>query len=203
MRSGAVETMNTISVERTQIVGFCGVALLFFGSFSPLFHVPIFGSINFVRNGTGDGVFVIALAVTATALLCVRAYAWVAAPAAGALIICSYAVLGFLSAVSQMQNAVNDMKDNPFAGIASALAESISLEWGWVFLLLGLLCLFAVAGSAWLIKSADGRPTRVADSTPPPLPKEPTTSSNSSPQRQPLSATNTMPQRSTFGQRRH
>jgi hypothetical protein len=47
------------------------------------------------------------------------------------------------------------MKDNPFAGLVAALAQSVSLEWGWGLLLLGLLCLFVSAGATFRLR-ADG-----------------------------------------------
>jgi hypothetical protein len=193
--------MNPIAIERVQALGFCGVLLVFFGCFAPLFHLPIIGSISFVGNGEGDGIFVIALAIVAAVLLCVRAYRWVAAPAAGATLISLLALFNFLAAVSQMRGQLAGVaKENLFAGLATAFADSISLEWGWVFLLLGLLCLFAVVAAGWLAPATPAPPP-FAQAVPPP--SFSATPPAAAPQHRPAQYPRAPAPRASFGQRRH
>ena len=131
-----------------QAIGLAGVAILFFGCFSPLFHLPIVGSVSFIGNGEGDGIVVVALAIVAAVLLFIRAYPWVLAPAAGATLISEITFFKFVSGMSSMRaQLAGEMKDNPFAGLASAFVQNISLEWGWALLLIGLLCLFVSASA--------------------------------------------------------
>jgi hypothetical protein len=117
-----------MTVERMQVVGLFGVGSLLIGCFSPLFHLPIIGSVSFIANGEGDGIFVVALAIIATVLLFIRAYVWVLGPAGGATAITAITFFKFLSGMHSMRaQLAGGMKDNPFAGLASALAQSISL----------------------------------------------------------------------------
>ena len=52
-------------MNNKQLVGIFGVILLFIGAFSPMLHIPIRGSITYINNGTGDGMFVLLLAFLA------------------------------------------------------------------------------------------------------------------------------------------
>jgi hypothetical protein len=44
------------------------------GSFCPVVSIPIMGSISYVNNGQGDGVFVLIMAVVALVAVFVRRY---------------------------------------------------------------------------------------------------------------------------------
>ena len=53
-----VSPANPVTVTRAsrgRVFGFAGAAALAFGVFCPIARVPIVGSVNYFRNGTGDG----------------------------------------------------------------------------------------------------------------------------------------------------
>jgi uncharacterized protein YjbI with pentapeptide repeats len=50
---------GTVNLDLAQILGILGSILLFLGAFAPVVSFPIVGSINFLKNGTGDGLILI------------------------------------------------------------------------------------------------------------------------------------------------
>jgi len=155
-----------VNLEREQIIGFAGVLLIVFGCFAPVVNVPIVGGVSYVGNGRGDGVFVAVFALAAAALLYLRLYRWVLLPATGIVGLFCYTLWRFFSISWEMQaNLETKMQDNPFAGLAARVAESFSLGWGWVFLFLGVACLFASVGML-LMKQRAAMPEAVASPVP-------------------------------------
>lgn len=141
--------MGDIRMEREQLVGFAGVILLVIGVFLPIVHVPIVGSLSYMANGWGDGWVVFIFAVIAGGLIAVRAYPWVAIPALLAMSVCINTLWHFSSLMVQLrESAERNLHDNPFAGLAQLAIASVGLEWGWVVLFLGILCLIITAGSS-------------------------------------------------------
>ena len=137
--------MNEVTFERPQLIGFAGVALLIFGAFAPLIHLPIVGGISYVGNGRGDGIFVILLAVASGVLLYLKRYDIVLITAALAAGLCVFTFINFESRMSDIRSQMGDLNGNPFRGLADAVVDSVGLDWGWALLLLGIIGLFAGA----------------------------------------------------------
>jgi hypothetical protein len=49
-------------MQSKQIIALIGAAVLCLGVFSPIVTIPLVGSMNYFRNGTGDGVVVLLFA---------------------------------------------------------------------------------------------------------------------------------------------
>ena len=128
------------------VLGILGSVLLFLGVFLPIISVPIVGGINYFRNGRGDGVIILVLAVASLLITLRKTYR--------ALWVTGFASLGILAftfihlqvrmsqAKSQMES---ELADNPFRGIADIAMESVQMQWGWAVLVIGAVLLIAAA----------------------------------------------------------
>jgi len=63
-----VERKTPKAPSRGQWVGMTGAVLLAMGAFAPLVSAPMLGTINYVRNGNGDGVVILVIAAIALAV---------------------------------------------------------------------------------------------------------------------------------------
>ena len=62
--------------DRGRLLGFIGAGLLAIGVFTPIARAPIVGSINYFRNGSGDGTIVLVCAALAAFAAVRRRYHW-------------------------------------------------------------------------------------------------------------------------------
>jgi uncharacterized protein YjbI with pentapeptide repeats/type II secretory pathway pseudopilin PulG len=137
---------GTVNLDLSQILGIVGSILLFLGAFAPVVSFPIVGSINFLKNGTGDGLILIALAVASVFFIFRRMYQWVWLSGLGALAVVSLNFIFLQVKLSEMQLRMqNELAGNPFKGIADLAVQSIHLEWGWAILLIGSGLVIAAA----------------------------------------------------------
>jgi hypothetical protein len=127
-------------------LGLTGSVLLFAGVFLPILRVPIFGSVNYFRNGEGDGVVILVLALIGVALTVTRRFAWLLAPGVWSLILVFGTLVGFRITLSEARSRLaRDLADNPFRGLAETAANTAQLEWAWAVLALGAGCLITAA----------------------------------------------------------
>ncbi|HEY9825481.1 MAG TPA: pentapeptide repeat-containing protein [Stenomitos sp.] len=127
-----------VTADLAQILGILGSILLFLGAFAPVVTFPIIGSINFLKNGTGDGSILIALAIASVLLILKRMYQWVWLSGLGALAVISLNFIFLQIKLSEVQLRMQEeLAGNPFKGIADLAVQSIRLEWGWAILLIG------------------------------------------------------------------
>lgn len=108
--------------------------------------VPILGSINYFRNGQGDGVILLALAVVSVIFTLTQKHKWLLYTGAASMALLGYTLYNLYSGLSSARSKMQaDLADNPFKGLAALAAESIQLEWGWAVMLLGAGMLLFVA----------------------------------------------------------
>lgn len=55
-------------MEKNKLLALSGSAMLVLGAFMPVVSLPIVGSLNYLNNGEGDGVFIVVLGILAAAL---------------------------------------------------------------------------------------------------------------------------------------
>jgi len=133
-------------MSRREITTLAGAALLVIGAFLPVLSLPIAGSINYFSNGHGDGTIVIVLALGAAVTGFLRASWFPALLGLIAAYVIGYDFFNAIRHISEMKTGMTaDLKGNPFAGLATAMAESVQLQWGWAVLALGALILMASA----------------------------------------------------------
>jgi hypothetical protein len=61
---------------RKQKLGIAGSIVLFVGVFTPIVSLPIVGNMNYFRNGQGDRVIVLILALISIVLVLRKQYRW-------------------------------------------------------------------------------------------------------------------------------
>lgn len=143
--SEATEGKLTAS-EFSRNTGLAGALLLLVGVFTPIVRVPIVGSLNYFRNGQGDGVVVLLIAALSLFFVLtqrIKNLFWTAG-ASMAVIVFTAGHLAWKmdQAKSEM---VSSLKGNPFQFLAEAAVNSTQMEWGWGVLLLGSSLMFVSA----------------------------------------------------------
>lgn len=124
-----------------------GCALLVVGLFCPIVTVPFLGNINLFNNGTSlIALALLALAVVSGAMALngrERDALWPGLASAALLL---YHFVALQYRLSQMRSSMNQLKDNPFAGLAKTAVGTIQLQWGWLILATGTgLLIYAAA----------------------------------------------------------
>jgi hypothetical protein len=151
-----VEVIRSLGgfVELRRVLGVVGSLVLMVGVFTPIVSAPFVGSLNYFRNGHGDGTILLALGVISLAIVW-RDYLRGLLVITGGL---SLAILTFTFVNLQMHlsemrsDMATQLAGNPFASLATGFAESVQLQWGWALL---------VAGAGAVIAAGLVRPSRV------------------------------------------
>ena len=112
----------------------------------PIVKLPVVGEMNYFHNGRGDGVIVLALAVTSFVFVLIRWYRqlWITSLSSAAVL--AFTFFNFQSTMSQATRQIEtELKDNPFRGLADLAVQSVQLQWGWAVLVIGIAFLIVVA----------------------------------------------------------
>ena len=129
-----------------QLLGILGSAILFIGVFMPIVKLPVVGEMNYFHNGRGDGVIVLALAVTSFVCVLIRWYRQLWITSLGSAAVLAFTFFNFQSRMSQATRQMEiELKDNPFRGLADLAVQSVQLQWGWAVLVIGIAFLIVVA----------------------------------------------------------
>lgn len=120
-------------------LGLIGSGLMAIGVFMPLVRLPFIGSINYLANGKGNGIFILLLAITSVALIFMKKYRGLYISGCLSLAILSYTFFKLQSAISSAAQLQSELADNPFSGFFNVAMESVQLEWGWIVLVCGAL----------------------------------------------------------------
>ena len=117
-----------------------GAAILFVGLFLPLVSMPIVGSLNAFQIKDGIGAFVALPCIVAAFVLATKGKEREAAYAFGVVgVVLAVIFLNVQSTISEMKSSLStELAGNPFRGIAERIADTVSLEWGWAILAIGL-----------------------------------------------------------------
>ena len=133
-------------MTKRQLLGVLGSAILFIGVFMPIVKLPVVGEMNYFHNGRGDGVIILALAVTSFVFVLIQWYRqlWITSLSSAAVL--AFTFFNFQSTMSQATRQMEaELKDNPFRGLADLAVQSVQLQWGWAVLVIGIACLIVVA----------------------------------------------------------
>jgi len=129
-----------------QLLGILGSAILFIGVFMPIVKLPVMGELNYFHNGRGDGVIILALAVTSFIFVLIRWYRQLWITSLGSAAVLAFTFFNFQSKMSQATRQMEtELKDNPFRGLADLAVQSVQLQWGWAVLVIGIAFLIVVA----------------------------------------------------------
>jgi hypothetical protein len=133
-------------MEKEEIFGYAGSAVLFLGIFAPFISVPVIGSMNYFQNGRGDGVFILILAVIAAILTATKRF-WALFPTGSACFaVLTYTFLNIQAKLSEARSQVDHgLEGNPFRAIAELSVNLVQFQWGFAVLILGVFFLMAAA----------------------------------------------------------
>ncbi len=120
---------------KNQQLGLIGAALLIAGAFAPLVSVPMFGNISLTQRT--DGYIIIGLAVVSAIIVLLNQTKWLWGTAVISLGIMVYDFINIKNKVGGISGRGGEF------GIA--IAKSISMQWGWVVLIAGVLLLIIAA----------------------------------------------------------
>ena len=132
--------MSKDNNEASFYLGLAGSISLIIGVFAPLMSVPFAGSINYFQGGEGDGIIVLTLAGISLALVFMNqtGYLYITSAASAALIFFTfYNIRRNLGAGSQ-----------DLGGFGDLARGMIQYQWGWAFLIIGVILLFISASKA-------------------------------------------------------
>lgn len=129
-----------------QMLGLAGSILLVIGVFSPIVSAPIMGNMNYIQNGRGEGIIVLVLAATSFVLTLTKRYKGLWLTGVGSLGVMLFTFINIQSKMSQINADLGgQLAGNPFRGLADMVVQSVQLQWGWAFLIIGAALLIASA----------------------------------------------------------
>jgi hypothetical protein len=113
-----------------QIIGFIGCIFLIIGCFTPIISLPIIGSINYFRNGSGDGLFVLFLVAISFIPLIFNKYIKIL-HITGLISLCMV-----IYAFFNISSAISEFKSQDY-GMFNFMSSAVQIEYGWAFLIIG------------------------------------------------------------------
>jgi hypothetical protein len=136
--------------SNSKVIALIGGVLLAIGVFLPLVRVPKLGTINYINNGSGDGLIVLILAGVAIALALLERTKHAIWPGIASAAMIAFTFMRLQSRLAEVrERAERELEGNPFSGIAEAAAGAIQLEYGWAVLTFGALMVIAGGALAW------------------------------------------------------
>lgn len=122
-------------MEKNQQLGLIGTVLLLIGAFAPVISVPIIGSVN-LTQGT-DGYIIVGVAVVSGILVLLNKVKWLWGTG---LLSLGVIIVDFIT----IKNKLGGMAGRG-GELGEAIAKSISMQWGWILLLIGAILLMIAA----------------------------------------------------------
>jgi hypothetical protein len=126
-------------MKNNEIIGYMGCLMLCIGVFMPFVSIPIIGDINYFKNGEGDGIFILAFSIISFVFILNNKCKWLWLTGIGSSGLLLYT---FFLMRTEMAETKQEMGNNRFAELA---IQSIQLEFGWAFLILGCCLLLTSA----------------------------------------------------------
>lgn len=128
-----------------EIFALVGSIIIIIGVFLPFIKAPIIGSINYFNNGKGDGIFLLVFAVGSIVFVLINKLRWLWVTGSSCLIILLYSLINIWDKMKDMEKIREEIKDNPFGGLADTFMQSIQLEVGVPILFLGIALTYTSA----------------------------------------------------------
>jgi len=124
-----------------------GSVLMIVGVFMPIVQIPIVGSLDYFRNGKGDGVVVLVLGIVSLLIALSNRYGWLWLTGVASLVTMGFTLVNFSRILAETQSNLNtELAGNPFGALAQAMFQSVRLQWGWLPLIGGAIVLLFAAG---------------------------------------------------------
>ena len=131
---------------KKKLFGVVGSVVLFLGVFMPIVSMPFVGELNYFRNGQGDGVIILVLAGISLILALTERFKGLWFTGLGSYLVILFTFFVFTKRISIAKRELEtELAKNHFRGIASTMAESIQLGWGWAIMFLGAVMIIISA----------------------------------------------------------
>lgn len=131
---------------KPQLIGFGGGILLLLGIFLPIVSMPIVGSVSIFSSGRVDGYILLGLTIVSLFFVFQNTLRLLKFTSVISLLM---VLISFVYVVLKVNNLkgdlAKDLEGNPFGGLAQAMASTVQIQYGWVFLFIGSLLLVYVA----------------------------------------------------------
>lgn len=122
-----------------------GAALMALGAFLPVFSWGAM-SVTYFKGGDGDGLFVVIAAAVVLLGAMLKSRRLVGYPAVAGFGLMLWGMFTLSSTLGDAKEQMaRDLAGNPFAGLATSISESASMEWGWAVMILGAVLAMAAA----------------------------------------------------------
>lgn len=133
---------------KPQLIGFGGGILLLLGIFLPIVSMPIVGSVSIFSSGRVDGYILLGLTIVSLFFVFQNTLRLLKFTSVISLLM---VLISFVYVVLKVNNLkgdlAKDLEGNPFGGLAQAMASTVQIQYGWVFLFIGSLLLVYIAFS--------------------------------------------------------
>ena len=127
-------------MNKKQIIGLIGSAILFMGVFAPVVSLPLIGNQNYFETGEARALIVLILAVISLIVVIItQKYDALLVTGIGSLGVILYSLVKFLKGIPEMTSGM----ESELEGNASMAMQPFQIQWGFAVLILGALLLIA------------------------------------------------------------
>lgn len=135
---------RVLVLDMPATVGLLGASVLTLGVFAPIVRAPVFGTMNYVQNGRGDGMIVLAMGLFTFGLTATRRFKWLWITG-GVATACSVFTMIYISRnMAALEQSIKS-DDSIFSGLTSLMVHSVELQWGLPLLCAGGIVVMAAA----------------------------------------------------------
>lgn len=146
--SNSSDDSNTFTIDLSNkrlVLGLGASICMLVGALCPVATLPIVGSITYVSNGRGDGVFIVCLSLVSVFFVLTNRYKLMRFVGVSSLTLMSFTLSRFQFAISDAKSAMAELGDNPFRGLAESVVGSFGLGWGWLLLISGAVSILVAS----------------------------------------------------------
>jgi hypothetical protein len=105
----SLSSMRLQELDARMKFGLVASAVLFAGALAPIARVPVIGTINYIRDGRGDGVIVLLIALVAAFLVARQRYSMLGHAGRAALAICFASLWHFQFLMADARKSMSDL----------------------------------------------------------------------------------------------
>lgn len=161
------EFLNATNVSRNDkrrlTLAICGSALLIIAPFTPIVSAPLLGRLTLFHQGTGDGVFLMAIAAIALALSFRRRYGFqLVSGLLGLVLMVNVLIFFWVQYPELLDSYRRQMKGNAFGVVGEAVFGNLEPDWGAAVLLAGSVLSLWAALIGGLKQVLPSWPSRIA-----------------------------------------
>lgn len=132
----------SVTFNKDQLFGLAGSLLLLVGAFLPIISMPFVGNLALYSGLDSAGALVFITAIAALILVFCNQVKLLIIPGLLSLSVILYKFYEIYDFISSIQADKHEGAHNTlFGGLANAMAESVKLEFGWIFLIAGSVLL--------------------------------------------------------------